>query len=86
MKYDSVEDEWIQRNGDVLMRRCIVEPISVDTVRRVYQLRTRFGFSSWDCVVVASAVNAGCSVLYTEALQHGQSPEGNLRVLNPFVD
>lgn len=85
MRRNGVDDDWIQSNGEAMMRRCIVESVSVDTVRRAYQVRAQYGFSYWDCVVVASALNAGCGVLYTEDLQHGQSIEGNLQVLNPFM-
>ena len=33
--------------------------------------------------IVASAIEAGCSILYTQDLQHGQKLEG-LTVLDPF--
>jgi predicted nucleic acid-binding protein len=34
--------------------------------------------------IVASAIEAGCGVLYSEDLQHGQSL-GGLLVKNPFL-
>lgn len=46
------------------------------------QARYRFGF--YDSLIVAAALDAGCSVLYSEDLQHGQKVEG-LTILNPFA-
>ena len=43
----------------------------------------RFGFHVYDSTIVASAIEAGCSILYTQDLQHGQKLEG-LTVLDPF--
>lgn len=42
------------------------------------------GLSWFDSLIVAAAQKAGCDVLYTEDLQHGQR-FGNLRVVNPFL-
>jgi predicted nucleic acid-binding protein len=42
------------------------------------------GLSWFDSLIVSAAQQAGCDVLYTEDLQHGQR-FGNLRVVNPFV-
>jgi predicted nucleic acid-binding protein len=44
-------------------------------------LRWRFGF--YDSLIVASALAAGCDMLLTEDLQHGQVIE-TLTISNPF--
>lgn len=43
------------------------------------------GLSYWDALVVVSAASAGCAVLYTEDLNHGQEIAG-VRVVNPFAE
>lgn len=58
-------------------------PLSVDTHMRALGLSGRFGFSIWDGLNVAAAVEARCSTLLTEDLQHGQVVEG-VRSENPF--
>lgn len=42
------------------------------------------GLSWYDTLIVAGALQAGCSVLYTEDLQHHRK-FGALRIVNPFV-
>lgn len=46
-------------------------------------IRATHGFSLWDCMIVAAALEAGCDTLLTEDLSHGQVI-GGLRVENPF--
>jgi predicted nucleic acid-binding protein len=49
------------------------------------RLRESTGFSFWDSLIVASALDAGCSTLYSEDMQHGQVIDGRLTVLNPLL-
>jgi len=48
------------------------------------RISERYGFSIWDGAILASALGAGCTILYTEDLQHGQIIEG-LKIENPFL-
>jgi predicted nucleic acid-binding protein len=47
-------------------------------------IKERYGFSWYDSLIVAAAMQSDCSTLYTEDLQHGQRIEG-LAVVNPFL-
>jgi predicted nucleic acid-binding protein len=47
------------------------------------QLQRRYKISWWDALIVTSAIESGCSVLWTEDLKHGQR-FGSLTVRNPF--
>ncbi|MCB9664964.1 MAG: PIN domain-containing protein [Alphaproteobacteria bacterium] len=66
----------------VLAPLCLVHT-SIPLVERALAVRLRWGFSWFDALVVAGAMEAGCSVLYSEDLQHGQDLDG-LRVVDPF--
>ena len=46
-------------------------------------LQGRYGFSFYDSLIVAAAIEAGCTRLYSEDLQHGQQIQ-RLTILNPF--
>jgi predicted nucleic acid-binding protein len=61
---------------------CRAETGYAETVKAL-QLRERYGFQWYDALIVASAVNAGCAVLLSEDMQHGQTVEG-LRIISPF--
>jgi predicted nucleic acid-binding protein len=59
--------------------------LSVDTHLRALGLSKRFGFSIWDGLIVAAAIESKCSTLLTEDLQQGQVVEG-VRIENPFLN
>jgi predicted nucleic acid-binding protein len=56
---------------------------SVDSILRALEIEERYQLSFWDAMIVQAASSAGCEVLYSEDLSHGQSYEG-VRVVNPF--
>lgn len=59
-------------------------PLSIDTHMYALSISNRYGFSIWDSLIVAAAVEAHCSKLLTEDLQHGQLVDG-VRIENPFL-
>ena len=62
---------------------CEVKPLTVATHERALALAERYGYQIYDALQLASALENGCSILYTEDLQHGQQIEG-LTICNPF--
>lgn len=64
---------------------CNVEPITLEIHDLGLQVAERYGFSIYDALIVAAALQAGCGTLYSEDLQDGQSIEGRLVVRNPFA-
>lgn len=53
--------------------------------RRALELHGRYGFSYYDSLIVAAALDAGSDRLMSEDLQSGQSI-GSLVITNPFAD
>ena len=49
------------------------------------QIRHKYGLSFWDSLIVASALESNCSILYTEDMQNGQIIGDKLKIVNPFV-
>jgi predicted nucleic acid-binding protein len=70
---------------DTLRAVCKVESLTVDTHERGLAIAERYGFSVYDSLIVAAALKAGCTSLYSEDLQDGQIVEGDLTIRNPFV-
>lgn len=63
---------------------CPVEPVTVDTHDKALQLAERYGLSTYDALIVAAALMAGCTTLYSEDMQDGQVIERHLTIRNPF--
>lgn len=56
---------------------------SGELYRRAIEVKTRYRFGFYDSLIVASALESGCTRLLTEDLQDGQTI-GSLTVRNPF--
>lgn len=61
-----------------------VEPITLALHAVALDITERYGFSFYDSLIVAAALQAQCDTLYTEDLQDGQVIAGSLRIVNPF--
>jgi predicted nucleic acid-binding protein len=62
---------------------CAIVPITEETHDLGLQIVQRHRVSIWDAMILAAAKLAGCTILVTEDMQHGQVLSG-LRLRNPF--
>ncbi|MDB9404036.1 PIN domain-containing protein [Microcystis sp. CS-574] len=58
--------------------------VSVNTIEMALNLAERYQYSYFDSLILASALEAGCQILYSEDLQDGQRIENQLTIVNPF--
>lgn len=58
---------------------------STETILHAIDIQTTLGFSFWDSLIIASALESDCKQLYSEDMQHGQVIAGRLQILNPLV-
>ena len=84
MLRNTQSDAWIQANLRAIFARAKLQPANAEMLTNALELRKRLAFSFWDWQIVAAALNAGCTTLLTEDLQHGQLIGKRLRVTNPF--
>jgi predicted nucleic acid-binding protein len=61
-----------------------MHPITPATILAALTVAERYGFSHYDSLIVATALEAGCSTLYSEDMQHGQLIDNRLTIINPF--
>jgi predicted nucleic acid-binding protein len=61
-----------------------VRPLVVETHEAGLALAERYNFSTYDAMIAASAIEAGCDKLWSEDLQHGLVLEEGLQIVNPF--
>jgi predicted nucleic acid-binding protein len=55
------------------------------TITKAMDLSSQLNFPYWDSLIVASALESGCDILFTEDLQHNQVIDNRLTVRNPFL-
>lgn len=61
-----------------------IRPVDIETHEAAVALAEAHGFSFYDSLIVASALQAGCETLLTEDLQDGRRIDG-LVIVNPFA-
>jgi predicted nucleic acid-binding protein len=61
-----------------------VHPLTVETHEAGLGLAERYGLSTYDAMIAASALHAGCDTLWSEDMQHGMALDEGLRIVNPF--
>lgn len=69
---------------DLIRRLLVVAPIAVDVHETGLAVAERYGLPTYDAMIVASALIAGCDTLWSEDMQDGLMIDGRLWLRNPF--
>ena len=74
----------IREKASEILNDLEIVSITPSIVRASWKLKDKYRCAYWDSVIIASALDAGCSMLYSEDMQHGQVIEKSLTIMNPF--
>jgi len=72
---------------NVLLEIDNVLPIAdfdLTTQIKALKLKDRYQFQYYDALIVATALENNCTVVYSEDMQHEMLIDGNLKIINPF--
>lgn len=77
---------WTEIHAFLSVIRALLEvhPLTIEIHETGLVLAERHGLSTWDAMVVASALHADCDRLWSEDMQDGRIIENRLRIANPF--
>jgi predicted nucleic acid-binding protein len=70
---------------DAVRAHCPVEPLTVETHATGMRIARELRLSFYDAMIAASALLAGCTVLYTEDMHDGLVIDKRLKLRNPFA-
>ena len=68
-----------------LFRVCEIVSMNQMTITKAKDLIIKYDFQLFDSLIVASALQSNCTVLYSEDLHHNLMVENQLRIINPFI-
>ena len=63
----------------------IISDITLETIIEAIDLRERYKYSFYDSLIIATALESKCTVIYSEDLQHKQIIKKKLEIRNPFI-
>jgi predicted nucleic acid-binding protein len=78
---------WEETREALLAIRILCESpttLSIETHEAALEIAARYGYSIYDALILAAALEADCDTLYTEDMQNGQVI-GSLTIRNPFL-
>ena len=76
----------IKENIKFINEFVIVTLISLNTIYKAYEIKEKYKYSYYDSLIIASAIENNCNVLYSEDMQHNQMINDTLKIINPFVE
>lgn len=76
--------EVCEENTLILCDIAQVFEITPDTFKKAISLTKKYQFSFLDACIVASAIMANCTMLYSEDMQHNLIVENSLTIINPY--
>lgn len=77
--------EIINKHAALLFNKCDVKFINKYTIELAIDIMVKYKYSYYDSLIVSSALENNCNVLYSEDMQHNQLIENKLRIINPFI-
>ena len=85
LKKNLVEDDKIKYYVKYCIEKYNVYPVTVNEVKTCLDIIERYKYSYWDCLVIASARNIDCEILYSEDMQNKQIIYSNFKIINPLI-
>jgi len=59
-------------------------PMNRKTIDNALVLKDRYGFSYFDSLMLSSALEGDCNIIFSEDMSDGQIIEKTLKIVNPF--
>ena len=59
---------------------------NVQTQLKGIEIKEKYKLQFYDSIILATALENTCNILYSEDMQHNQVIENKLTIINPFVD
>ena len=81
-----VNIELLKNLIDILFKRFRVSLIERATIIQAFDIVKQYKYSYWDSLIIASALENNCSILFSEDMQHNQLIENKLKIINPFEE
>jgi predicted nucleic acid-binding protein len=79
----SKEDAF--QHAENLMVICTLAVITEQILKKSFLVSLRYGYRYFDSLIIATALENQCSILYSEDMHHSQVIDNQLTIINPFL-
>ncbi len=84
-KYQIEEARIRQRVLNDILELSDVVSLDLQTYKDAWRILDKYDIAYWDSIIVASALNSHCEILYSEDMQHDLEIENKLVIKNPLL-
>ncbi len=70
--------------AEIFMDSHYTHSIYPATLIKSFKIINKYKYSNWDSLILASALENNCDILFSEDMQHNQIIENKLKIINPF--
>lgn len=84
LKKFRLDKEIAFSHGKNLLQKFTVLTIEKSTMEKSFLISNTYNLSFWDSLIIAAALQADCTLLYSEDMQDGLLIEKKLTIKNPF--
>jgi predicted nucleic acid-binding protein len=86
LKKGKLEESRVRMHLLDLLDSCELIPINRAVILSASNLRVAGTYSYWDSLIIAAALESGCTQLWSEDLQEGRVIEKTLTIINPLIE
>jgi predicted nucleic acid-binding protein len=83
-KYKMSHNDIEESIGNIA-RICRLCYISQKTVYSAIEMNKTYGYSYYDCLMLASAIEEDCTVLFSEDMSNQHQINSKLNIINPYI-
>lgn len=83
-KFNFNENE-IVKVVNSLYKKHIIAELTQTVFIHASNIRKKYNFSYYDSIIVATALENECNIIYSEDMQHDQIIDNQLAIVNPFM-
>jgi predicted nucleic acid-binding protein len=76
----------IRNTLSIVRAVCQIQAVTINIHERGLDIAERYGYALYDSLIISAALESGCSLLYSEDMQHGQKIDAQLMIANPFLE
>lgn len=66
-----------------ILNRFRILQITEATLLKSFEISIKYQLSSWDSIIIATAILNNCSIIYSEDMQDGLIVENSVTIINP---
>ena len=78
-------DERVKQAASELIDSFRVVSFTANTQLKALDIKARYKLQYYDSMIIATALENDCDILYSEDMQHGLVIDNHLKVINPFI-